>query len=83
MNCNGSWQGCQYRITTHPREGACLPIHTKNLQYIAVIKDSPTVGRTLSEIYLQITWYYFTQRSSVMRCLASVILLGQEAKEEA
>ena len=25
--------------TTHPREGACWPIHTIYLQYVAVIKD--------------------------------------------
>ena len=48
------------RRTTCPREGAYQPIHTMNLQYIAVIKDSPIVGRTLSEIYSQITWYYVT-----------------------
>ena len=37
------------------REGACQPIHTMNLQYMAMIKDSQLVGCTLSEIYSQIT----------------------------
>ena len=47
------------------------------LQYVAVIKDSQIVGRTPSEIYSQITWYYITQRGSVVRCPASVISLGE------
>ena len=49
----------------HPREEACWPIHTMNLQYVAVIKDFQIVGHTLLEIYLHITrshitWYYIT-----------------------
>ena len=54
-----------------------------NLQYVAVIKDSQIVGRTPSEIYSQITWYYKTRRGSVIRCPASVILLGEGGKEKA
>ena len=40
--------GFQYRITTHPREGTCWLIHTKNLQYMVVIKGSQIVGHTQS-----------------------------------
>ena len=69
------------RRTTRSREGACWSIHMINMQYVTVIKDSQIVGHTLSEIYLQITWYYITQRGSVVRCLASVILLGKEDRK--
>ena len=51
-------------------------IHTINLQYVAVIKDSQIASNTLLEIYSQITCYYITQRGYVVRCPASVILLG-------
>ena len=71
------------RRATHPREEACRPIHTINLQYVEVIKDSQIVGRTSLVIYSQITWYYITQRGSVIRYPASVILLGEGGKQKA
>ena len=54
-----------------------------NMQYVTVIKDSQIVGRTPSEIYSQITYYYITRRGSVILCPASVILLGEGGKEKA
>ena len=71
------------RRATHPREEACWPIHTINLQYVVMIKDSQMVGRTSLVIYSQITWYYITQRGSVIRRPVSVILLGEGGKEKA
>ena len=53
------------------------------MQYVAMINDSEIVGHTLSKFYLQIMWYYITRRGSVMRCQASVILLGEGGKEKA
>ena len=50
---------------------------------MAMIKDSQIFGRTLLEIYSQITWYYITQWGSVIHCPGSVILLGKAGKEEA
>ena len=49
---------------------------------MALIKNSQIVGCTLSEIYSQITWYYISQRGSVVHCLASIILLGKGGKEK-
>ena len=66
--------------TTRPREGACWPIHTMNLQYVAVINDSQIVGHTTSKFYSQITWYYITQRGSVICCQMSVILLEEQGR---
>ena len=40
---------------------------------MAVINDSQIVGRNPSEIYSQITWYYNTQRGSVVHCPAAHI----------
>ena len=40
--------------TSRPREGACQPIHTMNLQYMAVINNYQIVGRTPSKFYSQI-----------------------------
>ena len=74
---------CSDRRTTRPREGARQPIHMKNLQYVEMINDPQIVSHTLVEIYSQITWYYITQRSSVVRCLVYVILLGEGGKEKA
>ena len=51
----GKQRGC-----THPREGACQPIHAMNLQYVAVIKDSQIVGHTPPEICSQIMWHHIT-----------------------
>ena len=62
------------------REGACWPIHTMNLQYVAVINDSQIVDHTPLKFYSQITWYYITQRGSVVCCQVSVILLGEGEK---
>ena len=53
-----------------------MPIHTINLQYVAVIKDSQITDKTPLEIYSQITCYYITQRGYVVHCPASVMLLG-------
>ena len=59
-------------------------IHTMNLQDVAVINNSQIVGHTPSKVYsLQIMWYYITQRYSVIRCQASIILLGEGGKEKA
>ena len=51
---------CVYNRTTCPREGGCWPIHMMNLQYVAVIKGIQIIGRTPSEVYSKITWYYIT-----------------------
>ena len=54
-----------------------------NLQYVAVIKDYQIVGLTVSKFCSQITWYYVTQRGSVVHGKVSVIVLGEGGKEKA
>ena len=66
------WSPAINRKTTHPREGAFQPIHTMNLQYMAVIKDFQIAGQTLSEIYSQIAWYYTSYTKGLSYPLSSV-----------
>ena len=49
---------------------------------MAVINNFQVIGCTPSKIYSQITWYYITQKGSVIWCQASVILLGEGEKEK-
>ena len=62
---------------------ACWPINMMNLQYVVVINYYQTVGLTLLKFCSQITWYYVTRRGSVVRCQASVIVVGEGGKEKA
>ena len=71
------------RKTSPPREGAYRPIHTINLQYVAVVNDSQIVGRTPVEVIFEDHMISYYMKGSVMRCQASVILLGEGGKEKA
>ena len=70
-----------------PREAACWPIHTINLQYVAVIKDSQKVAHinSVGNLFTDQVVLYYTK--GVCRplsvCLMSVILLGEGGKEKA
>ena len=66
----------------HHGEGARRTLHTNDEFAVAVIKDSQIVGHSQYKFYSQITWYCITRRGSVVRCLTSVILLGEEVKEK-
>ena len=74
---------CSNRKTTRPREEACQPIHIMNLQYVAVINDSPSdsliVACTLSK-------FFDRSRGIILHkgaLSSAVMLLGEGEKEKA
>ena len=71
------------RKTSPPRKGAYWPIHTINLQYVVMVNDSQIVGCTPVEVIFEDHMVLYYTKGSVVRCQASVILLGEGGKEKA
>ena len=65
--------------TIRPGEGTCWPIHTMNLQWHAVTKDSQIMGYILSEKNIHRLHDILLHKGTLL----SVILLGEGTKEKA